>query len=233
MKTRLAALMLVYLLSASCTDEATPSWACAQEIPGSKQSLFEATFVGDWGFTSDPWGYAINDASSKIRKADLREFPQGHPLKVTGDGVVHVATSALYDPTVGEKTIRHVIRGVPVVQFIFNEDGNSGQPGRRYVFESVEAAGDRIAFTGVRDESGKWIHERVEVDAGGIDADDKNGVVRELKVYRLDPDPANSAPGIQRRFARDFYVPAEGRTLRLEELPARGICKDLHLGRKN
>lgn len=220
-------LIVASLFAASCDEQAKskPSSLCSQPIPNSKQSLFEFRFNGQWATTSDPWGYAIHDAASQVSMADQRQLPKGRLFKVTADGVVHLASFAEYDPSVGEKTIRHVVRGVSIIETIFNTDGNGWWRGPDYTFAGVEAVGDRIAFTAVRDDRKKVVHDRVEVDAGGIVARTKNGVVQSLEVYRVEPNPAGSLAGKQHRFFYDTYTPAQPGALRVEQLPARGICK--------
>lgn len=152
-------------------------------------------------------------------------MPRGRLFKVAADGAVHLASFTDYDPRVGEKTIRHVVEGVTVVETIFNSDGNGWQRVGDYRFEGVEAAGDRIAFIGVKDERGNPVHDRVEVDAGGIVARSKDGIVHSLELHRVEPDPGGTAAGTRRRLVIYTYKPAQPGTLGVAQLPARGICK--------
>lgn len=216
---------------ASCTQERNaqerklPRALCSQPIPHSKQLLFEFKFDGEWATTSDPWGYAIHEAAAQVSMRDQLQLPKGRLFKVAGDGRVHLVSFTDYDPRVGEKTIRHVVEGVTVVETIFNSDNNGWRRGGDYSFEGIEAAGDRIAFTAVKDEGGKPVGERVEVDAGGLVARSKDGIVQSLELYRVDPDPATTPAGTRRRFLIETYKPAQSGALRVAQLPARGICK--------
>jgi hypothetical protein len=190
--------------------------------------LFEYRFGSAWATTHDVWGYAIDVSASKISRTHLNSLPRGRLFKITGDGTVHLSSFADYDPSVGERTIRHVIRGVPVIETIFNSDGNGWWRGSEYFFEGVALAGGRISFTVVRDDMGNLIHDRLEVDAGSIVAHDKNGVIQFLNGYRIEPNPDNSPKGTKRRFYYDRYSPAQGRLIRVEQLPSRGFCKGTH-----
>ena len=156
---------------------------------------------------------------------DQLQLPKGRLFKVGSDGTVHLASFTDYDPRVGEKTIRHVVEGVTVIETIFNYDNNGWRYGGDYRFDSVEAAGDRIAFTAVKDERGNLLHDRLEVDAGGIVARSKDGIVQSLDRYRVDPDPAATPAGTRRRFLVETYTPAQSGSLAVAQLPARGICK--------
>lgn len=156
---------------------------------------------------------------------DQLQLPKGRLFKVGSDGAVHLVSFTDYDPRAGEKTIRHVVEGVTVIETIFNSDNNGWRRSGDYRFDSVEAVGDRIAFIAVKDESGSLLHERLEVDAGGIVARSKDGVVQSLERYRVDPDPASTPAGTRRRFLIETYAPAQSGPLPVAQLPARGICK--------
>jgi hypothetical protein len=223
--SRFAVVLFACTLGVACARDEKLSSLCSQEIPRSQQFLFEFTIAGDWAFTSDPRGYTIKDAPAKVRRGDKDELPEGRLIKITGDGTVHIARIIPEDPKVREETIRHVIRGVPVVETIYYSNGAAWSRGKDYVFDGVQAAGDRIAFTRVRDDSGTLNLGRVEVDAGGIVAQETNGVLQSLTLYRIEPDPSRSPPGVKRRFIYETYSPAPGHSIRLEELPPRGICK--------
>lgn len=222
-------LAVVCALVASCTQEQKPQKRprslCSQPIPHSKQRLFEFRFDGEWATTSDPWGYSIHEAASQVSMRDQLQLPTGRLFKVAGDGAVHLASFAEYDPRVGEKAIRHIVEGVTIVETIFNSNGNGWGHGDDYRFEAIEAAGDRIVFTAVKDEAGKLLHDRLEVDAGGIVAHSKDGIVQSLDLHRVDPDPASTPKGTRRRFLRDTFTPAQPGTLGVDQLPARGICR--------
>jgi hypothetical protein len=220
LKLSITALLLV-LFGAACADDKKPDWLCSQEIPGTKLSLFRYRFDSEWATTSETMGYAIDDAASKIRKVNRAELPEGDVLKIEADGTIHLANFAPAAPSSGDKTIHHVVGGVPVVETVFNAE-NGWWRGVEHRFERVEAAGDRIAFIGVKDEAGNPVGERVEVSAGGIIAQDKDGVVQSLALRRVEP---RSPTGTKHRLFYDTYLPAEGVTIRLEQLPSRGICK--------
>jgi hypothetical protein len=227
--TPIRGLLLLCALGISCQKETSssdkPSELCAQPIPNSNQLLFEFRYDSEWATTSELWGYAINDIASQVGKKDLGQLPRGRVYEIAADGTVRLASFAAYDPKIGERTIRHVVRGVPVIETVFNSDGNGWARGTDYLFEGIEAAGDRIAFTGVKDRAGNLVSDHLEVDAGGMVARDKGGVIQAIELYRVEPSPASSAAGTKRRFFYDTYAPVEGRAIRVEELPARGICR--------
>jgi len=236
-----AVLVLTCFLGVSCSRssgeppsepvlDSKPDWLCSDEIPNSNQHLFEYRFGSAWAMTDDVWGYAIDDSASKISRNHLNSLPRGRLFKITRNGTVHLSSFADYDPSVGEKTIRHVIRGVPVIEYIFHTDGNGWRRGNDYHFDGVEAAGERIVFSVVRDSRGNLIRDRLEVDAGGMVAHDKDGILQFLEGYRVEPSPDTSPKGTKRRLFYDRYSPFQGRTIHLEQLPSRGICKGIHRG---
>ena len=226
---RSACVALFCVVLASCGrdtwEQKRPRSLCSQPIPHSKQQVFEFRFDGEWATTSDPWGYAIHGDAAQVSMRDQLQLPKGRLFKVGSDGSVQLVSFTDYDPRVGEKTIRHVVNGVTVIETIFNSDNNGWRSGGDYRFDGVEAAGDRIAFIAVKDEGGKLLHERLEVDAGGIVARSKDGIVQSLQRYRVDPDPATTPAGTRRRFLIETYTPAQSSTLSVAQLPARGICK--------
>jgi len=202
----------------------TPTWVCAQPIPHSTQSLFLIRFESEWAFTEEHWSYLIGETASHSSVDDIKRFPRGRVFEVTNDGTVQLASFAAYDPKLGERTTRSVIRGVPVVETVFNAE-NSSWGGGSYTFENVAAEGDRVVFTAVRDGLGKPLHERLLVDPGGIVANDQDGVIRYLEVYRIEPEPGHSPVGTPRRLLHETYTPRAGLSIRLDRVPARGICK--------
>lgn len=227
-----ALLIPVWWWLSSGESELRPNWACAQPIPRSNQSLFLVRFESEWAFTDEHWSYAISDSANRLSVEDLQQMPQGRAFKITHDGTVHVASFAPYDPKLGEQTSRRVIHGVPVIATIFNAENSSWQSAS-YTFERVETDGDRIDFIAVNDGMGKPIHDRVSVELGGIVATDKDGMIRYLEVYRVEPDPSNSPVGTRRQLLYETYTPRAGVSIRSDQIPWRGICKPTRIGKRH
>ena len=217
-------LLPVWWWLSSGDSKLTPDWICAQPIPHSSQSLFLVRFGSQWAFTEEHWSYAIGDTAAHLSRDDIEQFPRGRLFEVTRDGTVHLASFAAYDPKLGEQTTRRVIHGVPVTETTFNAE-NRSWGGGSFTFESVQADGDQVAFTAVRDGMGKPIHERVVVNSGGVVATDTDGIIRYLEVYRVEPDPSHSPVGSRRQLLYEMYTPRAGLSIRLDQIPSRGICK--------
>jgi hypothetical protein len=214
------------------TPPANVSDLCSQPIPHSADSLFEVVFSGEFAFTSNPWGYIISDSPGSLTIPALRELPKGRLFKVTSDGTVHLASFAPYDPKTGEITFRHVVHGVPIAETIFHTDGSGWHRDPDRTFEDIELADDHLIFTHVKDDKGVLIAARQAFDTGSILAQGKDGLVQALELRHIDPDPARSPPSTRRRLAYQIWTPSSAHPLPLSQLPSRGICKPVALGRR-